>query len=108
MRATASPGIRSTVSMTTNTTPSSTGTASSSRRATKVSTAVPPVLLVEPGLSQPEVVLDGVDGEALDPRPRHHDLLGVVDRDPHHLAGQDAMRLTALILALAPPAAETR
>src|ERR1700730_8402229 len=100
MRATASPGISSTVSMTTKTTPSSTGTARSSRRATKVSTTTAPVLLVEPDLPQPEVVFDRVHREALDPGPRHHDLLGVVDRDPHHLAGQDVLRFTILLLAL--------
>src|SRR5262245_66210183 len=84
--------------MTTNTTPSSTGSASSRRRATNVSTAA--TLLVDPHLSEPEVVLDGVDGEALDVGPGHHDLLGVVDRDTHHLPGQDVMGLAVEIIAL--------
>src|SRR5713226_6810961 len=106
MRATASPGISSTVSMTTKTTPSSTGTASSRRRATNVSTAAG-ALLVEPDLPEPEVVLHRVHREALHAGPGHHDLLRVVHRDPHHLPGEDVLDLAVELLALglveAPP-----
>src|SRR5262245_7000992 len=94
MSVTASPGKRSTVNMTTNTTPSSTGTARRRRRSTKVSIRrLRARLLVEPGLPEGQVVLDGVDGEALDVGARDDDLLGRVHRDPHHLLGQDVLHL---------------
>src|SRR5205814_6367083 len=100
MSVTASPGSRSIVSITTKTTPSSTGTASRRRRTTNVSirrnSRVPPPgrgarLLLEPGLPERQVVLDGVDLEALDRRARRDDFLRRVDRDPHHLLGDDVL-----------------
>src|SRR5262245_54579216 len=97
--------------MTTKITPSRTGTASSSRRTTNVSIArraarrlhrapAGPALLVEPGLPEPQVVLDGVHGEPLDGGARDHDLLRVVDGNPHHVLGQDVLDLGVELLAL--------
>src|SRR5258705_13640786 len=102
MRVTASPGRRSIVSMTTNTTPSSPGTARRRRRTTKVTIRrLPrPRLLVQPGLPEGQVVLDGVDGEALHADAGDDDLLGRVDRDPHHLPGEDVLHLAVELLAL--------
>src|SRR6266496_108712 len=89
------------VSMTTKTTPSRTGSASRMRRVTNVSIPPPPRLLVEPGLPEAQVVLDRVHDEALDARARHHDLLGVVDRDPHRLAPDAVLDLGVEAVALA-------
>src|SRR5687767_13391917 len=102
MRVTASPGSRSTVSMTTKTTPSSTGTARRRRRATNVSIRRlrPVPLPVEPGLPEGQVVLDRVDGEALHAGARGDDLLGRVHGDPHHLPGEDVLHLAVELLAL--------
>src|ERR1700687_3570514 len=110
MRATASPGMSSTVSITTNTTPSKTGTANSRRRAMKVSTSAArrpsrprhycQPLLVEPDLSEPEVVLDRMHRETLYARAGDDDLLGIVHGDPHHLPGEDVLRLGVELLAL--------
>src|SRR5438552_9998927 len=102
MRVTASPGSRSIVSMTTNTTPSSTGTARRRRRAAKLSIRRlrRARLLVDPGLPEAQVVLDRVDAEALDGGARDDDLLGRVDRDPHHLLGEDVLHLAIELLAL--------
>src|SRR5262249_53154484 len=105
---TASPGISWTVSITTNTTPSRTGTASSNRLMTNVSTTcVERRLFVEPGLPEPEVVLDRMHAEALHGRARRDDLLRRVDGDPHHLLGEDVLHLPVELLALrliqAPP-----
>src|SRR5438874_906704 len=99
---TASPGSRSTVSMTTKTTPSSTGTARRRRRSVNVSIRRLPraPLLVEPGLPEGQVVLDGVDAEALHRGARDDDLLGRVHRDPHHLFREDVLRLSVELLAL--------
>src|SRR5215510_5943989 len=102
MRVTASPGKRSIVNMTTKTTPSRTGTARRRRRSTKVSIRRlrRARLLVEPGLPEGQIVLDGVDGEALDAGARDDDLLRRVHRDPHHLLGQDVLHLAVELLAL--------
>src|SRR5437899_12890043 len=121
MSVTASPGRRSIVSMTTKITPSSTGTARRRRRVTNVSNQqawgaptwppIPPAfgaprgtrgapLLVEPGLPERQVVLDRVDGEALHAGAADDDLLGRVDRNPHHLFGEDVLHLAVEFLAL--------
>src|SRR5205823_7051680 len=100
---TASPGSRSIVSMTTNTTPSRTGTANRRRRTTNVSIRRAPHVtssLLDPGLPERQVVLDGVDLEALHAGPRGDDLLRRVDRDPHHLLGDDVLHLGVELLAL--------
>src|SRR5262245_38620147 len=102
MRVTASPGRRSIVNMTTKTTPSKTGTARRRRRRTKVNIRRPRRvrLLVEPGLPEGQVVLDGVNGEPLHSGAGDDDLLGRVHRDPHHLLGQDVLHLAVEFLAL--------
>src|SRR6185369_3523611 len=96
------PGSRSTVSMTTNTTPSSTGTARRRRRTMKVSIRRLPDarLLVEPGLPEGEVVLYGVDVEALHVGACDDDLLRGVHGNPHHLLGEDVLHLAVELLAL--------
>src|SRR5882724_11003768 len=60
----------------------------------------PPMLLVEPGLPERQVVLDGVDVEAFHVRARGNDLLRRVDGDPHHLAREDVLHLAVELLAL--------
>src|ERR1700752_4286361 len=102
MRGTGSPGRRSMVSITTNTTPSSTGTARRRRRRMNVSIRRlrRSRLLVDPGLRQRQVVLDGMDLESLDVGPRDDDLLRRVDRDPHHLLDEDVLHLAIELLAL--------
>src|ERR1700682_3125107 len=93
MRVTASPGSRSTVSMTTKTTPSSTGTARRKRRTTNVSIRrlQQGRLPVGPGLPEGQVVLDRVDAEALHAGARGNDLLGRVHGNPPHLPGEDVL-----------------
>src|SRR5690242_4704769 len=92
--------------MTTKTTPSSTGLASSRRRTTKVSIAPTGgagddrALLVDPGLPEAQVVLDGMHGESLDRGAGDDDLLRVVDGDPHHVLGEDVLDLGIELLAL--------
>src|SRR5437016_2143475 len=103
MSVTASPGSRTIVSITTNTTPSRTGTASRRRRTTNVSMRrrLPRArLLLDPGLPEGQVVLDGVDLEALHAGAGDHDLLGRVDGNPHHLLGEDVLHLAVELLAL--------
>src|SRR5262245_24865898 len=63
------------------------------------SIAGPPMLFIEPGLPEGQVVLDGVHGEALHARARDDDLLRRVHRDPHHLLGQDVLHLAVELLA---------
>src|SRR5262245_51247485 len=101
MRVTASPGSRSMVSMTTTTTPSNTGRARRRRRSTKVSIRGPrPARLsLDRGLPEGQVVLDGVDGEALHVGAGDDDLLRRVHGDPHHLPGQDVLHLAVEFLA---------
>src|SRR4029453_16197382 len=102
IKVTASPGKRSTVSMTTNTTPSSTGTARRRRRTRNVN--IPRLrrasLLVDPGLREGQVVLDRVDVETLHGGTRGDDLLRRVDRDPHHLLADDVLHLAVELLPL--------
>src|SRR5216110_89428 len=102
MRVTASPGSRSIVSMTTKTTPSSTGTARRRRRTTNVSIRRlrQPRLPVEPGLPEGQVVLDRVDAEALHAGARDNDLLGRVDGNPHRVPGEDVLHLAVEPFAL--------
>src|SRR5262249_9330400 len=114
--------------MTTKTTPRRTGTASTRRRATKVSIRQnggprdgppyppafgapretrgtplcrgPPSLSIQPGLPERQVVLDGMDGESLHARASDDDLLRRVDRDPHHFLGEDVLHLAVELLPL--------
>src|SRR5262249_26533295 len=57
-------------------------------------------LLLEPGLPERQVVLDGVDVETLHAGARDDDLLRRVDRDPHHFLADDVLHLAVELLAL--------